>query len=401
MGVLEHISTALSSIRANKMRSFLTTLGIVIGIASVVSVSAIANGGKKQIEKSFEQFGTNRLIIHMNWEKRDEIKFRDYFTRDDLETLQGLGEEITALSPLYGGSWISLSKDGKRVDIVLYGVNEQGAEIDNVKMLSGRFISRRDVLAKRKVIVINEKDARELFGTADVLGETVAANTWRGPMELTIIGVTKYEGNIMDQFTNGGRCASYIPISTIMGGNDRYYAFSIKVKEKEKMEQVSRKVIMLLEKKHHNKDVYVAFNLQQLLDSVIRQMSMIALVLALVAAITLMVGGIGIMNIMLVSVTERTREIGIRKAVGAKQRVIMCQFLTEAVIISLIGGAIGIILGIFLASSLSYLLKLPPFISPADILIAVTFSVFVGIVFGVYPASKASKLDPIVALRYE
>ncbi|MBA1335326.1 MAG: ABC-type antimicrobial peptide transport system, permease component [Firmicutes bacterium] len=405
MNIFENIMVAIASIKANKMRAFLTMLGIVIGIAAVVSISAIANGGKKQIEKSFEQFGTNRLIIQMNWSKWEELKFRDYLTEEDISVVGRMAGDgdIEAVSPLYGGDWLTLSNRGRSSDIVLYGVNEFGAEIDNVKMLSGRFVSQEDMLAKRNVVIISEKDARELFGTVDVLGKPVTLDTWRGPVELTIAGVTKYEDNFMNSFTNGGRAAAYIPISTIMKiyREDRYYALSIKVKEKERINEIGGKIIALLERRHHTTGKYSSFNLQQMLDTIIAQMSMITTVLALVAAIALLVGGIGIMNIMLVSVTERTREIGIRKAIGAKRRAVLFQFLIEAGIISLGGGILGILLGIGIAWLISLLMKLPPIISIVDIAIAFVFSVIIGLVFGVYPASKASKLDPIVALRYE
>lgn len=403
VNILENVMVAIASIRANKMRAFLTMLGIVIGIAAVVSISAIANGGKKQIEKSFEQFGTNRLIIQMDWGKQDELKYRDYLTEEDLLAVGRMSGDIEAVSPLYGGSWITLSNRGRSADIILYGVNEFGAEIDNAKMLSGRFVSQEDMLAKRNVVIISEKDARELFGTVDVLGKPVTLDSWAGPVELTIAGITKYEDNFMNSLTNGGRAAAYMPISTIMKlyREDRYYAFSIKVKEKERINEIGSKIVALLERRHHTTGKYIPFNLQQMLDTIIAQMSMITTVLALVAAIALLVGGIGIMNIMLVSVTERTREIGIRKAIGAKRRAVLFQFLIEAGIISLGGGILGILLGIGIAWLISMLMKLPPIISTTDIAIAFVFSVMIGVIFGVYPASKASKLDPIAALRYE
>jgi putative ABC transport system permease protein len=403
MNLFENIQVAIVSIRANKMRSFLTMLGIVIGIAAVVAISAIANGGKKQLEKSFEQFGTNRLIIQIDWSKRDQVKYRDFFTEQDLALIEGLRDDIIAVSPIYGGSWLSLSNKDKQSDIILYGVNHNAAEIDGVKLLSGRFISQQDMALRKPVIVISEKDARELFGTVDVVGNTVILNSARGPIELVVIGVTVLEENFMNMFTNGGRASAYIPISTQMKlyGEDRYYAFSIKVANKEDINLVGRRIISLLERRHHNNGIYMPFNLQQMLDTIITQLNMITTVLALIAAIALLVGGIGIMNIMLVSVTERTREIGIRKAIGAKPRVILFQFLVESGIISVGGGIIGIITGMTIARLISFFLKLPPFTSPADIAVAFAFSVMVGMVFGVYPARRASRLDPIEALRYE
>jgi putative ABC transport system permease protein len=401
MNLLENVYLAVFSIKANKMRSILTMLGIIIGIASVIIISAIGNGGKYQIQKSLEQFGTNRLIFYMNWQKQSEITFRDYINDRDIEAIQQI-PGIEAITPLFE-EWTAIRVRDSRMDVILIGANEDSQIINNVEMVQGRFISNRDVESFTSHIVISEKDALSLFGKVNVVGEAITVNTFKGPVDFNIIGVTRYEENIFSGSMNQGRSQIFIPISTIMRiyNQDVYYGFNLKIMDRIHMENISGQVIRLLERLHNNKDKYNVFNLEQMLESVNRVINTVTRILTLIAGIALLVGGIGVMNIMLVAVTERIREIGIKKAVGAGRRDILLQFITESAVISLIGGGIGILLGIALGTSLSFLLKLPPFIGFYDILFALVLSVSIGLFFGVYPASRAAKLDPIEALGYE
>jgi len=401
LNIIENIRLALSSIWANKMRSFLTMLGIIIGIAAVVAISAIGNGGRYQIQKSMEQFGTNRLMIYMNWSNQSEITSRDFFNDRDIEALRKL-DGIEAITPILEGS-STLSTRGNKINVILIGANEDSQIVTNVKLLKGRFISEDDVSRKNQNIVISEREARELFGTTNVIGEEVTMNTSRGPIGLKIIGVSEHEENMLSGTMNNGRAQIYVPISTIMRifNLKDYYGVNIKVEDKDNMDHVSTQAIKLLERLHNNKEKYTAFNMEQMLETVNKVLSTVTTVLGAIAAIALLVGGIGIMNIMLVAVTERIREIGIKKAIGAKRSTILLQFLTESAIISLLGGVIGIIIGYLLSFIISSLLNLPPLIRSKEVLVASAVAVGIGIVFGVYPASRASKLDPIEALRYE
>lgn len=401
MNITENIRLALSSIGANKMRSFLTMLGIIIGIAAVVAISAVGNGGRYQIQKSMEQFGTNRLMIYMDWAKQTEITRRDFFNDRDIKAIRQV-DGVEAVTPILEENSSLRFKDNK-IDVILIGANEDSQIITNVELIKGRFISNSDITNRSQQIVISEREARELFGTIDVVGEEVIMNTYRGPINLQIIGVSRHEENMFSGAMNNGRAQVYVPISTIMriyNVND-YYGVNIKVTDKDNMDEIGTQIIKLLERLHNNKDKYTAFNLEQMVQTVNSVLSTITTVLGAIAGIALLVGGIGIMNIMLVAVTERIREIGIKKAIGAKRSTILLQFLTESAIISLIGGILGIIIGYILGFIISSLLNLPPLIQLKEVIIAATVAMLIGIIFGVYPANRASKLDPIEALRYE
>ncbi len=399
--MLENIRLAFSSIMANKLRTLLTMLGIIIGISAVIAISAIGNGGKYQIQKSLEQFGTNRLMVYLNWNNSSGISMRDYITESDIEVLEEL-EGVEAISPMFE-EWTTMRANDKKIDVVLVGANEDSGAISNVEMIKGRFINQQDIINRSYAIVISEKDARELYGHIDVTGELVTLNTARGPVEFAIVGVSKYEESLFSSMTNNGRAQLYVPISTIMRAYNQtvYYGVNLKVENREMMDSIGQQVTKLLSRIHNNNDKYMVMNLEQTLETVNGVIGTITAVLALIAGIALLVGGIGIMNIMLVTVTERTREIGIKKAIGAKTSTILMQFLTEAVIISVLGGLIGIAFGYLIGSGVSALLDMPPLISAMEVVAGTLVAVSVGIIFGVYPAKKAARLDPIEALRYE
>ena len=399
--MFENIRLAFSSIMVNKLRTFLTMLGIIIGISAVIAISAIGNGGKYQIQKSLEQFGTNRLMVYLNWSNNSGITMRDYITDRDIEVLKEL-EGVEAIAPLFE-EWTSMRANNKKIDVVLIGANEDSGAITNVELVKGRFINQQDVSNRSYVVVLSEKDARELYGDINVIGEAITLNTYRGQVEFTIVGISKYEENLFSSQTNNGRAQIYVPISTIMRVYNQtvYYGVNLKVESREAMNSIGDQVTKLLSRLHNNQDKYTVLNLEQTLETVNGVINNITAVLALIAGIALLVGGIGIMNIMLVTVTERTREIGIKKAIGARTSIILMQFLTESIIISVIGGLVGIALGYGIGNAVSSLLDMPPLISVSEVLMGTTVAVSVGIIFGVYPAKKAAKLDPIEALRYE
>ncbi|MCC5912278.1 MAG: ABC transporter permease [Clostridiaceae bacterium] len=401
MNFIENIRLAFSSIMANKMRSLLTMLGIIIGIAAVVAISAIGNGGKYQIQQSMEQFGTNRLMVYMNWEKQNEITSRDYINERDIEAIKRV-EGIEAMTPLFE-QWTSIRAENRSIDIVLVGANSDSQIITNVEMLQGRFINQRDIDNYSNHIVISEKEARELFGTVEAIGKNVTLNTNRGSIDFNVVGITTYEENLFSGMMNSGRAQVYIPISTIMRvyNQSLYYGVNLKVTNREDMEIVGQQVVRLLERLHNNENMYTVFNLEEMIQTVNNVTATITSVLGFIAGIALLVGGIGIMNIMLVSVSERIREIGIKKAIGAPKAAILAQFLIESSILSLIGGIIGIIIGFLLGTVASMALNMPPLISIREVVIATILAMLIGIVFGVYPANRAAKLDPIEALRYE
>lgn len=401
MNLLENLKLAWSSITANKMRTFLTMLGMIIGISAVVAISAIGNGGKYQIQKSLEQFGTNRLMLYMNWSNNSNgFNKRDLLTDRDIEALKEI-DGVEAIAPLYE-EWGRLYKDGEVREVALYGATPDTLKINNVEILYGRFISQEDLDSYRYAMVISEVDARAYFGRDNVVGETIALRTYRGDLDFQIVGVTKQENNGLVNI-NGDSGSVFVPLTTIMRYNneDVYYGVNLKVAERDQMDSISEQAIQVLERIHKTKDKYIIYNLEETLETVDQVLGTIITVLALIAGIALLVGGVGIMNIMLVTVTERIREIGIKKAIGAKKRVILMQFLTESALLSFAGGAIGIALGFLLALLAGKLLDMPLLISLDEILFSSCLAIMVGIVFGVYPANRAAKLDPIEALRYE
>jgi putative ABC transport system permease protein len=407
MNFFESVGIAIKAIRVNKMRSILTMLGIIIGIASVIAVFAIGHGGEAAINKQFEVFGVNRIILWHNWS--EEISSRDILNLDDVDAIERvLGEDIAAISPTYGESMQLIQKMQRRDDagknVSVEGVNANYDAISKIPMSSGRFLIDSDDDAMRYVTVIDEKLAEEVFGTTDALGENIDLSYYNQKMSFTIVGI--YETPKSSLFSGGNETSTiYIPYRTLTrlnGMGDLVYQVEINTAPEVSKDKLEANLLSLLSKRHHNdSDKYRVYSAESEMEVVNSVTGVITGIISAIAAISLLVGGIGVMNIMLVSVTERTREIGIRKALGARRKDILSQFLVEAVIISLIGGIVGTVIGAGIATIVAAKLSLPPVVPVNAVIIAWVFSAGVGIFFGMYPANKASKLDPIDALRYE
>ncbi|SHJ67555.1 ABC transporter permease [Paramaledivibacter caminithermalis] len=405
MNFIESIKVAISAIWVNKMRSLLTMLGIIIGISSVIAVVALGQGSKNMMNKEFESFGVNRAAIWHNWRKNPTSK--DYMNHEDLKALRRAFEkEISAMSHYFDTTGEIVAGKEKK-SVYIYGVEHEYNNIDKKEIIKGRYLVEGDIKAKRNVVVIDEELALDIFGRTNVLGERIIVNTRTNSISPVIVGIYKNKKSLFSGgFGGNSPKYLYLPVSTVekmFGVGDRVYMVEMNLKQGVNIEETLNKMIKLLERRHGNagKDKYRSYNAESEMESVNKITSVMTMVVGAIAAISLLVGGIGVMNIMLVSVTERTREIGIRKAIGARHRDILLQFLVEAVIISGIGGMIGTILGIGFSYIISNFIKIPPTVSPMTILIAWVFSAGVGIFFGIYPANKAAKLDPIEALRYE
>lgn len=404
MNFLESMKVALSAIWVNKMRSLLTMLGIIIGISSVIAVVALGQGSKSMMNKEFESFGVNRVYLSTNWRKNPTS--RDYLKHEDMDALRrAFNDEIDAMSNDFDTSGEVLSGK-KKVGVQIQGANEEYNRIDKKEIIKGRYILEGDVKAKRNVVIIDEKMAFENFGRTNVLGEKIIVSTRSRNASLVIVGIYKDKKSLFSGFGGEQPSVIYVPISTVekmFGVGNRVYGIQMNLKQGVKIQETLDSMIRLLERRHDNagKEKYRSYSAESEMQSVNKITGVMTLVVGAIAAISLLVGGIGVMNIMLVSVTERTREIGIRKAIGARHRDILLQFLVEAIIISGIGGIIGTILGVGFSFIVSSFIKIPPTISPMTIFIAWIFSAGVGIFFGIYPANKAAKLDPIEALRYE
>lgn len=400
MFFLENFKLAISSLRANKMRSFLTMLGIIIGISSVITIMTLGEIGKASIGKDVEgTIGTRRVAIYLDW--NDDIRRTDFLNHSDLRKIRNVfSKEVEYLSPVSWGGSSKAKKNKEFGNVHIQGVNEEYKHIGKVNIIKGRFLNKSDVTGRRYVATINKKLALKLFKRTSVVGETLKIE--RGDLEqnYTIVGVYEEPPSLFDKLNNSNRTTLYAPLS-IIEYDDEYDSIDIQLSKNCDIEETSSKILRFISRIKGKENLYRSESAKGQMNMIDGILNKISLGIGAVAAISLLVGGIGVMNIMLVSVTERTREIGIRKALGAKRKDILLQFLVESMIISGVGGLIGVTLGLGVSNIAAIILKVTPSVPIRYILISVSFSAIVGIFFGIYPANKAAKLDPIEALRYE
>ncbi|KKM12749.1 hypothetical protein SY88_02500 [Clostridiales bacterium PH28_bin88] len=395
MSVLESIRVALEGIWVNKLRSLLTMLGIIIGIAAVIAVVAIGQGGRSILMTEMEKIGSNLFVVYVPWDN-DTPRRGDEITVKDAEIIKDLAPAVKLLAPSsYVTSYLEGSKTQKRVEV--QGTTADYAAIRNVTMARGRFFSEQDTRAGRRVAVIDEELAEQLFGQEEALGKLATL----GGTPVLIVGIAKTEKNFL--MATGQLKTVYIPITFYQYFTGRTFISAVEgqAASRDQVDAAMEQTVKILERRHNAKDLYKSASLEKEMAMANKVTGVMQLIIMLIASISLVVGGIGVMNIMLVSVTERTREIGIRKALGASRANILSQFLIEAVTICLVGGLIGTAIGVGGAFAIAKLAKWPPLVSWVTIMIAVIFSTGIGITFGLYPANKASKMDPIEALRYE
>lgn len=403
----ESVKMALQAIRSNKMRSALTMLGIIIGIASVIAIVGIGDAVKGSMNKEFESFGINRGYIYVN-SQGDYTEESDMLKPEDVELVNRVFEDkIDGIMPYMNASQTFADRK-KNITISLSGVNEKYNKITKVDLKQGRFFVPEDINAGRNVVILEQKTANKIFpNESQVVGKVFTLqNSDQSSSTYLVVGVYK-EASSMFSGMMGESYSMLVPHTYIennisMGGAS-YFALDIGIKKGEDVDKVIKSIISLVEKRHDNADkkMYASQTAESQMGTVNNIMGMLQTFIGAIAAISLVVGGIGIMNIMLVSVTERTREIGIRKAIGANNKDIMIQFIIESVILSCIGGMIGISLGIGIAAIAVVIMKMGLVISPMVVIFTWLFSASIGIFFGFYPARKAAQLDPIDALRYE
>ncbi|MFJ1627585.1 ABC transporter permease [Marinilactibacillus psychrotolerans] len=402
----ENLKMALDSIFANKMRSFLTMLGIIIGISSVIAILSVGNGAASEITGTFSDLGATTISLSAD----DSEQTADVLTNEDLNVLKESIDEVRYISPDEQTQGTVSSGDNSRQAVISYGTPDLQyvSQAMSSSLIEGRYFNQIDFDESANVVVIDEDTAEALFERTDVVGESVKVTVAQTSLNLRVVGIV--EGRFEDM--QGAFDTSELPVFLALPNSTMGSAIpqlsgmnsaTVEVEETDQIEPVSDKIVRLLELRNNavGDNIYTATNFLQALDQVNNVLGLFINFIAAVAGIALLVGGIGVMNIMLVSVTERTREIGTRKALGATTNTILAQFLMESVILSLIGGVIGLTLGILLANVIAGALDIVPDITLSSVILVLLFSTAVGVFFGIYPARKAAKLDPIEALRYE
>ena len=418
----ENIRLAINGLFANKMRALLTMLGIIIGISSVIAIVTVGQAMTGSVTSLLNDLGANSVQIYLR-DKPDEHGNSDYsyvWEDDDLLSDQMLDAYLEAFSDKISG-WAVTSSVGSgqamngrneaNGDVV--GANSDALKIQNVPIIAGHFLTEREVGGMKYAAVISDRFVERLFPglpLRQALGKEIKLRLNQGMYTFTVVGVYKFEvSGMLGSMTGDTTTTVYIPITLakqITGQTQgRYHYLQVKASDSvTDSKPFAEQSAKYFNEHFYRNNRYVEVRAESM-DSMIGQMTgmmtTMSVAISIIAGISLLVGGIGVMNIMLVSVTERTREIGTRKALGAKNSAIRIQFIVESMIICLIGGMIGVALGTALGHVGSSLLGFPGWPTPAIVIIAVSFSMAIGVFFGYYPANKASKLDPIEALRYE
>lgn len=409
MSVLQSFFEALESLSGNKLRSGLTVLGIVIGVAAVIAMLAVGQGAQESITGSISGIGTNLLFVFRG-DAGDNVRNPKPLTLSDADALrdQFAAPSIQAVAPALQGSGI-VSYGGEQTSPQLFGVTPEYFQVRNLKVAEGELITEEHMLGRASVVLLGSGVAETLFDrTNGLVGETVRIEG----QPFRVIGVLESKG--------GGAFGSeddqvIIPFTTAQARlirrstNDRVDVIFVQALDGDVVTQASDEIAQILRARHRTPvgaDDFTVFTQQDLLTTFESITGILTIFLGGIAGISLLVGGIGIMNIMLVSVTERTREIGLRKALGARKRDILTQFLTESSLLSLIGGIIGIMLGWFISFIVGRIAEasgtaFTPLVGMDAILLATIFSAAVGLFFGIYPANRAASLEPVEALRYE
>lgn len=404
MNINEFIRIALASLSANKLRTALSLLGIVIGVASVITMVALGTGAQEQVASQIGAMGSNLITVSPGFSRgsggRVSQDIADVFTLEMAHAIKDASSDILHVAPTSETTGLAVFK-GSNIRTRIVGITPEYEEIINHHPLVGRYIREQDVKDSAKVAVLGSEVALDLFGEENPIGENIRVIIGNRRHTVTVVGVMEPKGQVMMANYDS---RIYVPITMLInrGLKSRFVdGYSIEAASKDVAKSVVEEVRAFMTRMLGDPDRFRVMSQDTILETVSQATATMTMLLGAIASIALLVGGIGIMNIMLVTVSERTREIGIRKAVGAKRKHILTQFLLEAILLSLMGGLLGLAVawggGYWLSSRLGWAFS----ISPPAVMIAIGFAAFVGLFFGIYPAYKAAVMDPVEALRYE
>ncbi len=404
MNFSESFKQALDSLKVNKLRSILTMIGIVMGVFSVITIMALGSAAEAYMNSQFEKIGANTITITY---KEMSVDKKDWLLMEDMDAIKKIAPEIKNIAT-YQQKGGKLRIGSKTKDAFILGVSSQYKNFDLIEMAEGRFINEFDTASRNKAIIVDESFVKKYFKPGqNVVGEKITLKTPAGStVALKIVGIKKSGDDLFESMYSSDMIPAivYMPITAVQSiypNSDRLESIMVSMVDKDKLRDVGKRIVRALETKHGSENVYMAQNSADMQKAISDVLGVVSSVLLVIAIITLIVGGIGIVNILLVSVTERIREIGLRKALGAQKKDIVLQFITESIIMTGISGIIGIILGVLAGSVISSLIKIPPVVDFKVIILSFLGSVALGLIFGVYPAKLAADLDPIESLRYE
>ncbi|GGD29086.1 ABC transporter permease [Pontibacillus salipaludis] len=395
MSFIENFKMALFSIFSHKLRSVLTMLGIIIGVSSVVIIVAIGKGGEHLLKSQISSSENNLQIIYQpNNPTQSPNNITDgNFNNSDINLLKSIPEVEDAVGLSSRVVELEYNKTANESTTVL-SVNHNYIKEHNFEFVNGINFTRKNISSGERIAIVNQESVKRLFDSQNPLGEIF----WLSGQPIKVIGITK---NSKEAF--GLDTDIYLPESTykVVFNENNYNQLTLKVKDADSLKTAGEKAQKLLNQAHNTEDSYQVINFKEISKGIENVTSTMTLIISSIAGISLVVGGVGVMNIMLVSVTERTREIGVRKALGATKQQILTQFLIESVTISIIGGLLGVVIGIGISTIISLVAGWPVLISWSILIIGIIFPMIIGVLFGIIPANKAAKLTPIESLRYE